>query len=68
MAKVADFNCLALLIQYSNIANILKYKGFGSEGSECCSNRAYNQLFVLFSCETWERERTEDLSKPEMAD
>lgn len=62
MARVADFNSLALLIQYSNIANILKCKGFGTESNERYGNRACNQLFVLFTCETREAERTEDLS------
>lgn len=65
MAKLSDVNSLALLVQWSsNIANTLKRKGFGMESKECYSSRAYNQLVVLFTCETGERERTGQ-SKPE---
>lgn len=66
MASMADFNSVALLIQYSNVVNILKCKDFGAESNECYSNRAWNQIFVLLTCGTREKERTEDLSKPEM--
>lgn len=63
---MADFNSVALLIQYSDVVNILKCKDFDAESNECYSNRAWNQIFVLFTCETRVKERTEDLSKLEM--
>lgn len=59
MAKLSDVNSSALLVHWSStIANTLKCKGFGMESKKCCSSRAYNQLFVLFTCENGERERT----------
>lgn len=68
MAKVSDSNSLALLVHYySNIAHILKCKGFDMGSKKCYISKACNQLFVLFSCETREGERT-DISKPEKTD
>lgn len=66
--KVADFYFLAILIQYSSIACILKCKDFGTESNKDNSNTAHNQLSVLFTCEMRKRDRAEDLSKPEMTE
>lgn len=66
LARVAEFNSLSLLTLYSSIADILKCEDFGTKSNECCSNKACNQMFVLFTWEMRDKGRIQDLSKTEM--